>query len=156
MAKLEQVKQDRRKYVCLMAESLLDRLFFNAKRYDLGEVGRYMINQRLEQNIPLEQTTLDKKDFISIIKYLVNLRNGHGFIDDIDHLGNRRARTVGELLSNLFSVGLSRVARNIRERMSLKNDDPITPQGLVNARTVSSVIETFKCFHCQCLFRPLG
>ncbi|MCP4570106.1 MAG: DNA-directed RNA polymerase subunit beta [FCB group bacterium] len=126
-----------------MAESLLDRLFFNAKRYDLGEVGRYMINQRLQQSIPLEQTTLDKKDFISIIKYLVNLRNGHGFIDDIDHLGNRRARTVGELLSNLFSVGLSRVARNIRERMSLKNDDPIMPQGLVNARTVSSVIETF-------------
>jgi DNA-directed RNA polymerase subunit beta len=126
-----------------MAEGLLEKLFFNAKRYDLGEVGRYMINQRLKLDIPLDNTTLDKMDFISIIKYLVDLRNGHGFIDDIDHLGNRRARTVGELLSNLFSVGLSRVARNIRERMSLKNDDPVTPQSLINARTVSSVIETF-------------
>lgn len=126
-----------------MAKGLLEKLFFNAKRYDLGEVGRYMINQRLKLEIPLDHTTLDNMDFTSIIKYLVDLRNGHGFIDDIDHLGNRRARTVGELLSNLFSVGLSRVARNIRERMSLKNDDPITPQSLINARTVSSVIETF-------------
>ncbi len=126
-----------------MAESLLDKLFFNAKRYDLGEVGRYMINNRLSLDIPLEHTTLDKADFVAIIKCLVDLRNGHGYIDDIDHLGNRRARTVGELLSNLFSVGLSRVARNIRERMSLKSDDPITPQSLINARTVSSVIETF-------------
>ena len=126
-----------------MAEGLLEKLFFNAKRYDLGEVGRYMINQRLKLEIPLEHTTLANEDFISIIKYLIDLRNGHGFIDDIDHLGNRRARTVGELLSNLFSVGLSRVARNIRERMSLKNDDPVTPQSLINARTVSSVIDTF-------------
>jgi len=126
-----------------MAEGLLEKLFFNAKRYDLGEVGRYMINQRLKLDIPLDHTTLDNTDFISIIKYLVDLRNGHGFIDDIDHLGNRRARTVGELLSNLFSVGLSRVARNIRERMSLKDNDPVTPQSLINARTVSSVIETF-------------
>jgi len=126
-----------------MAEALLDKLFFNAKRYDLGEVGRYMINQRLNLDIPLERTTLDNKDFVTIMKYLVDLRNGHGAVDDIDHLGNRRARTVGELLSNLFSVGLSRVARNIRERMSLKDNDPITPQSLINARTVSSVIETF-------------
>ncbi|MFH1700179.1 MAG: DNA-directed RNA polymerase subunit beta [Candidatus Zixiibacteriota bacterium] len=126
-----------------MAESLLEKLFFNEKRYDLGEVGRYMINQRLKLDIPLEHTTLDNKDFISIITCLIALRNGHGFIDDIDHLGNRRARTVGELLSNLYSVGLSRVARNIRERMSLKDADPQTPQTLVNARTVSSVIETF-------------
>ncbi len=126
-----------------MAESLLEKLFFNEKRYDLGEVGRYMINNRLNLDIPLEHTTLDNKDFVSIIGTLVDLRNGIGFVDDIDHLGNRRARTVGELLSNLFSVGLSRVARNIRERMSLKSDDQITPQSLVNARTVSSVIETF-------------
>jgi len=126
-----------------MADALLEKLFFNAKRYDLGEVGRYMINQRLSLDIPLDKVTLDNKDFLSIIKYLIELRNGTGFVDDIDHLGNRRARTVGELLSNLFSVGLSRVARNIRERMSLKDADPITPQGLVNARTVSSVIETF-------------
>jgi len=126
-----------------MAEALLDKLFFNAKRYDLGEVGRYMINQRLKLEIPLNHTTLHKQDFVSILQYLIDLRNGHGFVDDIDHLGNRRARTVGELLSNLFSVGLSRVARNIRERMSLKDSDPITPQALINARTVSSVIETF-------------
>jgi len=126
-----------------MAEGLLEKLFFNAKRYDLGEVGRYMINQRLSLDIPLNHTTLHQHDFTSIIKYLIDLRNGRGFIDDIDHLGNRRARTVGELLSNLFSVGLSRVARNIRERMSLKDSDPLTPQALINARTVSSVIETF-------------
>jgi DNA-directed RNA polymerase subunit beta len=126
-----------------MAEALLEKMFFNAKRYDLGEVGRYMINQRLNLGVGLDQTTLTKDDFIAIIRYLLDVRNGNGFIDDIDHLGNRRARTVGELLANLFSVGLSRVARNIRERMSLKSDDPITPQSLINARTVSSVIETF-------------
>lgn len=126
-----------------MAEALLDKLFFNTKRYDLGEVGRYMINQRLGLDIPLETTILDIKDFLSIIKYLVGLRNGEGFVDDIDHLGNRRARTVGELLSNLFSVGLSRVAKSIRERLSLKDSDALTPQLLVNARTVSAVIDTF-------------
>ncbi len=126
-----------------MAESLLDKLFFNAKRYDLGEVGRYMINQRLNLDIPLTHTTLHQQDFVTIIRYLVDLRNGRGLFDDIDHLGNRRARTVGELLSNLFSVGLSRVARHIRERMSLKDSDPLTPQALINARTVSSVIDTF-------------
>jgi len=126
-----------------MAEALLEKLFFNTKRYDLGEVGRYMINQRLHLDIPLETTILDLKDFLSIIGYLIGLRNGSGFVDDIDHLGNRRARTVGELLSNLFSVGLSRVAKSIRERLSLKDSDSITPQLLVNARTVSAVIDTF-------------
>ncbi len=126
-----------------MAETLLEKLFFNTKRYDLGEVGRYMINQRLKLDIPLEKTILDQKDFVTIIKYLMGLRNGRGFVDDIDHLGNRRARTVGELLSNLFSVGLSRVAKSIRERLSLKDSDPVTPQLLINARTVSSVIDTF-------------
>ena len=126
-----------------MAETLLKRFFFSNKRYDLGEVGRYMINQRMGLNIPLESTTLDTKDFVSIIKYLTGLCNDIGFTDDIDHLGNRRARTVGELLSNLFSVGLSRVARTIRERLSLKDQENQTPQLLVNARTVSSVVETF-------------
>ena len=127
------------------AEALLDRLFFNTKRYDLGEVGRYMINQRLERNAPLEQTILDNDDFVAIVRYLIRLRNGDGFVDDIDHLGNRRARSVGELLSNLFSVGLSRIARTIRERMSLKKEDSeaLTPHDLVNARTVSAVIDTF-------------
>jgi DNA-directed RNA polymerase subunit beta len=125
------------------AEALLERMFFNIKRYDLGEVGRYMINQRLGGEVPLSTTVLDKSDFVRIISYLIKLRNGDGFIDDIDHLGNRRARSVGELLSNLFSVGLSRVARTIRERMSLKDSDSITPHDLVNARTVSAVIDTF-------------
>jgi len=126
-----------------IAEALVERLFFNTKRYDLGEVGRYMINQRLGLDIPLETTVLDFKDFTAIIDYLMGLRNGRGFVDDIDHLGNRRARTVGELLSNLFSVGLSRVAKSIRERLSLKDSEGITPQLLINARTVSAVIETF-------------
>ena len=126
-----------------MAESLLERLFFSNKRYDLGEVGRYMINQRLGLDIPLDHTVFDDKDFVSITTYLVGLCNDKGFTDDIDHLGNRRARTVGELLSNLFSVGLSRVARTIRERLSLKDQENVTPQLLVNARTVSSVVESF-------------
>ena len=126
-----------------MAQLLLDRLFFSSKRYDLGEVGRYKLNQRLLLDIPLEQTTLDKKDFISIIKYLIKLSNGEGELDDIDHLGNRRARSVGELLSNQFLIGLTRMARTIRERMSLKDTESITPHDLVNARTVSSVVESF-------------
>ena len=126
-----------------VAQSLLERLFFTSKRYDLGEVGRHMINQRLKLNIPLNVTILDKQDFVTIIKYLVGLKKGEGFVDDIDHLGNRRARTVGELLENQFSIGLSRMARTIRERMSLKDTETLTPHDLVNARTVSAVIETF-------------
>jgi len=126
-----------------MAESLVDKFFFGNKRYDLGEVGRYMINQRMSLDIPLDRTTLDPKDFVAIIRYVVGLCNETGFTDDIDHLGNRRARTVGELLANLFSVGLTRVARTIRERLSLKDQENVTPQLLVNARTVSSVVETF-------------
>ncbi|MFH1685934.1 MAG: DNA-directed RNA polymerase subunit beta [bacterium] len=126
-----------------MAQSLLEKFFFSTKRYDLGVVGRYMINQRMGLDIPLDSLTLDNRDFISIIKYLTGLTNSQGYTDDIDHLGNRRARTVGELLSNLFSVGLSRVARTIRERLSLKDQENVTPQMLVNARTVSSVVETF-------------
>ncbi len=125
------------------AETLLEKFFFSSKRYDLGAVGRHMINRRMGLDIPMETTTLDQKDFIEIIRYLAGLCNDAGHTDDIDHLGNRRARTVGELLSNLFSVGLSRVARTIRERLSLKDQDNVTPQLLVNARTVSSVVETF-------------
>jgi len=126
-----------------VAQGLLERLFFTSKRYDLGEVGRHMINQRLKLNIPLNVTILDKQDFVAIIKYLVGLRKGEGFVDDIDHLGNRRARTIGELLANQFSIGLSRMGRTIRERMSLKDTDTLTPHDLVNARSVSAVIETF-------------
>ncbi|MCJ7508731.1 MAG: DNA-directed RNA polymerase subunit beta [candidate division Zixibacteria bacterium] len=126
-----------------MAQTLFERLFFDSKRYDLGDVGRYMINQRLHLDIPLSSTILDKKDFVAIVKYLLGLRNGEGSVDDIDHLGNRRARSVGELLSNQFSIGLSRMARTIRERMSLRDSETLTPHDLVNARTVSAVIETF-------------
>ena len=127
-----------------VAQGLLERLFFTSKRYDLGEVGRHMINQRLKLDLPLNVTILDKQDFVAIIKYLVGLKKGEGFVDDIDHLGNRRARTVGELLANQFSIGLSRMGRTIRERMSLKDTEKtLTPHDLVNARTVSAVIVTF-------------
>ncbi len=126
-----------------VAQGLVEKMFFSEKRYDLGEVGRFMINQRLGLDLPLDKTTLDIKDFLAIIDYLARLKNGEGYIDDIDHLGNRRARSIGELLSNLFSVGLSRVARTIRERMSLKDAENIAPHDLVNARTVSAVVDTF-------------
>jgi len=126
-----------------MAYALLERLFFNEKRYDLGAVGRHMINQRLNLKIDAKKSVLDKDDFLAILRYLIGLRNGRGHTDDIDHLGNRRARSVGELVGNLFSVGLSRVARSIRERLSLKDADNVTPHDLVNARTVSAVVDTF-------------
>jgi len=125
------------------ARKLLEMIFFSPKRYDLGEVGRHMINSRLGLKIPEECTILDRQDFIAIIRYLLDLVNGKGSTDDIDHLGNRRARSVGELLANQFSVGLSRMARTIRERMSLRDVESITPHQLVNARTVSAVIDTF-------------
>ncbi len=121
----------------------IERLFFNPKRYDLGKVGRYKINRRLGLDIPEEKTTLIQKDFIEIIRYLNSLRDGVGFIDDIDHLGNRRVRSVGELIANQLSLGLSRMARLIKERMSLQDPDKITLDDLVNARTVSAVINTF-------------
>ena len=126
-----------------MATGVVDKMFFDVKRCNLGIVGRYMINQRLQRDVPIERTSLDAIDFISIIRYLIKLRNGEGYIDDIDHLGNRRTRTVGELLENLFSVGLSRVAKTIRERLSLKDSENLAPHDLINARTVSSVVDTF-------------
>ena len=125
------------------AQALLDRMFFNPKRYDLAAVGRHRINKRLGLDIPIEVTTITATDFTTIIKYVLELRNGHGDTDDIDHLGNRRTRSVGELLANQFSIGLTRMARTIRERISLHDVDSITPQDLVNARTVSSVIAAF-------------
>jgi len=126
------------------ARAALERLFFNPKRYDLGRVGRYKINQRLKVNMPPDHTVLTKEDFIAIVRYLLELSEGRGYTDDIDHLGNRRVRTVGELIANQFSVGLSRMARLIKERMSINNDpEKITLDDLVNARTVSAVIQAF-------------
>src|SRR5438876_1032432 len=126
------------------ARQALERLFFHPKRYDLGRVGRYKINQRLKVNVAKDVTVLTEDDFIAIIRYLIELREGRGSTDDIDHLGNRRVRSVGELIANQFSVGLSRMARLIKERMSINNDpERITLDDLVNARTVSAVIQAF-------------
>ncbi|HUP47651.1 MAG TPA: DNA-directed RNA polymerase subunit beta [Thermoanaerobaculia bacterium] len=126
------------------ARAAIERIFFNPKRYDLGRVGRYKINQRLGLNLPRNHTVLTQEDFIAIIRYLIDLNDGRGFIDDIDHLGNRRVRTVGELIANQFSVGLSRMARLVKERMSITTDvEKMNIDDLVNARTVSAVIQAF-------------
>ncbi len=125
------------------ARGIIDKLFFSDKRYDLGEVGRYKINRKLNLSQPLEQKTLTKEDIIEIIKYLVRLTNGKAEIDDIDHLSNRRVRTVGEQLYAQFGVGLARMARTIRERMNVRDNEVFTPVDLINARTLSSVINSF-------------
>lgn len=125
------------------ARNLLERQFFNSKRYDLGDVGRNRINKKLNLNIPEAVTVLTKDDIIAIIKALIELRNGTRSTDDIDHLGNRRVKTVGEQLASQFSVAFSRMTRTIRERMNLRDNENLTPQDLVNARTISSVINTF-------------
>ncbi|MFZ9292552.1 MAG: DNA-directed RNA polymerase subunit beta, partial [Ilumatobacteraceae bacterium] len=126
------------------AKQALERLFFSPKRYDLGRVGRYKINQRLRLNTPANHTVLTTEDFVAIIRYLVELHEGRGHVDDIDHLGNRRIRSVGELIANQFSVGLSRMARLVKERMSINQDsEKISLDDLVNARTVSAVIQAF-------------
>jgi DNA-directed RNA polymerase subunit beta len=126
------------------ARQALERLFFSPKRYDLGRVGRYTINQRLGLTEEAGKTVLTKEDFVAIIRYLVELHEGRGHTDDIDHLGNRRIRSVGELIANQFSVGLSRMARLVKERMSINTDpEKISLDDLVNARTVSAVIQAF-------------
>ncbi|MDT8369831.1 MAG: DNA-directed RNA polymerase subunit beta [Longimicrobiales bacterium] len=126
------------------AREALERVFFNPKRYDLGRVGRYKINARLGLDIPKTETVLTREDFVAILRCLVDLSEGHGYTDDIDHLGNRRIRTVGELVANQFSVGLSRMARLVKERMSINTDpEKISIDDLVNARTVSAVIQAF-------------
>ncbi|MDB4884731.1 MAG: DNA-directed polymerase subunit beta, partial [Gemmatimonadetes bacterium] len=128
----------------LTAKQALERLFFSPKRYDLGRVGRYKINQRLGLNTPADLTVLTKEDFVEIVRYLVELSENRGHVDDIDHLGNRRIRSVGELIANQFSVGLSRMARLVKERMSINTDpEKISLDDLVNARTVSAVIQAF-------------
>jgi DNA-directed RNA polymerase subunit beta len=125
------------------AKNLIDRLFFNPKRYDLGDVGRHRMNIKLGLNISEDVTTLTKEDIVAIVKYLIDLQQGKRAVDDIDHLGNRRVRTVGEQLAQQFNVGLSRMTRTIRERMNLRDSETITPQDLVNARTITSVINAF-------------
>ncbi|MEX0737248.1 MAG: DNA-directed RNA polymerase subunit beta [Bacteroidota bacterium] len=125
------------------AKNLIDRLFFNPKRYDLGDVGRHRMNAKLGVSIKEDVTTLTREDIVAIVKYLIDLQQGKRNVDDIDHLGNRRVRTVGEQLAQQFNVGLSRMTRTIRERMNLRDAETITPQDLVNARTITSVINAF-------------
>jgi len=125
------------------AREVINNLFFSEKRYDLGDVGRYRINKKLNLNIPDEIRVLTKEDIIEIIKYLIELVNSKAVVDDIDHLSNRRVRTVGEQLYNQFGVGLNRMARIIRERMNVRDNEVFTPIDLINAKTVSSVINTF-------------
>jgi DNA-directed RNA polymerase subunit beta len=125
------------------ARGIIDKLFFSDKRYDLGEVGRYKINRKLGLDYPITKKVLTKEDIIAIIKYLVLLTNAKSEIDDIDHLSNRRVRTVGEQLYAQFGVGLARMARTIRERMNVRDNEVFTPVDLINARTLSSVINSF-------------
>ncbi len=125
------------------ARGIIDKLFFSDKRYDLGEVGRYKINKKLDLSIPVETRVLTREDIISIIKYLVGLINSRREVDDIDHLSNRRVRTVGEQLYNQFGVGLARMARTIRERMNVRDNEVFSPTDLINAKTLSSVINSF-------------
>ena len=125
------------------ARGVIDKLFFSESRYDLGDVGRFRINRKLGLNIGENERTLTREDIISIIKYLIELINSKADIDDIDHLSNRRVRTVGEQLYNQFSVGLARMARTIRERMNVRDNEVFTPIDLINAKTLSSVINSF-------------
>lgn len=125
------------------ARGIIEKLFFSDKRYDLGDVGRYRINRKLNLNTPMETKVLTKEDIIFIIKYLIELVNSKAEIDDIDHLSNRRVRTVGEQLYNQFGIGLSRMSRTIRERMNVRDNEVFTPMDLINAKTLSSVINTF-------------
>ncbi len=125
------------------ARDLLKKMFYNPKRYELGAVGRYRLNKKLGLDVDYETTVLTQQDFVEIVKYLIDLRDGKRSTDDIDHLGNRRVRTVGEQLAAQFNLGLTRMARTIKERMNLGDAETITPQELVNARAITSVINTF-------------
>ncbi|MBR5934543.1 MAG: DNA-directed RNA polymerase subunit beta [Bacteroidaceae bacterium] len=125
------------------AREVINNLFFSEKRYDLGEVGRYRVNKKLGLTTDMSIGVLTKEDIIEIIKYLIELVNSHAVVDDIDHLSNRRVRTVGEQLSNQFAIGLARMARTIRERMNVRDNEVFTPTDLINAKTVSAVINSF-------------
>lgn len=125
------------------AQSLIDKLFFNDKRYDLGDVGRHRMNDKLKVNVDSTKTVLTIEDIIAIMKYIIRMKDENVSSDDIDHLGNRRVRTVGEQLQQQFNVGVARMARTIKERMNIRDAETFTPQDLVNARTISSVINAF-------------
>ena len=125
------------------AREVINNLFFSEKRYDLGEVGRYRINKKLNLSTDMDVRVLTREDIIEIIKYLVELINSKASVDDIDHLSNRRVRTVGEQLSNQFAIGLARMSRTIRERMNVRDNEVFTPTDLINAKTISSVINSF-------------
>jgi DNA-directed RNA polymerase subunit beta len=125
------------------ARDVIEKLFFSEVRYDLGEVGRYRINKKLGLNIDMDTRVLTKEDIIEIIKYLIKLVNSKTDVDDIDHLSNRRVRTVGEQMYNQFGVGLARMARTIRERMNVRDNEVFTPVDLINSKTLSSVINSF-------------
>ena len=125
------------------AREVFQNLFFSDKRYDLGEVGRYRINKKLGEDISMDTRVLTREDIIEIIKYLIKLVNSNATVDDIDHLSNRRVRTVGEQLANQFSIGLTRMSRTIRERMNVRDNEVFTPTDLINAKTISSVINSF-------------
>ncbi len=125
------------------AREMIQNLFFSQKRYDLGEVGRYRINRKLNMSVPDDVRVLTKEDIIEIIKYLVELINSNAEVDDIDHLSNRRVRTVGEQLYNQFGVGLARMARTVRERMNVRDNEVFTPTDLINAKSISSIINSY-------------
>jgi len=125
------------------AQKFIERIFFNPKKYDLGEVGRYRLNQQFGLDVPVEDTVLTMDDIIQVINFLIDMRKGERGSDDIDHLGNRRVKSVGEQLTNQFSVALSRMLRTIYERMNLREQESITPQDLINSRVVTTVVNTF-------------
>lgn len=125
------------------AQVLLERLFFDGKRYDLGRVGRYILNRKLKMNVSLDKNILDIDTVIAVVKALINLKNGQGNVDDIDHLGNRRVRTVGELLQNQFRIGLARLERSARERMAIYDLENVMPHSFINSKLISSVIRDF-------------
>jgi len=125
------------------AQKFIERIFFSPKKYDLGQVGRYRLNQQFNLNVPVEDTVLTMDDIIQVIHFLIDMRKGDRGVDDIDHLGNRRVKTIGEQLTNQFSVALSRMIRTIHERMNLRESESITPQDLINSRVVTTVINTF-------------
>ena len=125
------------------AQKFIERIFFSPKKYDLGQVGRYRLNQQFNLDVPVEETVLTMEDIIQVLVTLVDMRKGDRGVDDIDHLGNRRVKTIGEQLTNQFSIALSRMIRTIHERMNLRESESITPQDLINSRVVTTVINTF-------------